>query len=108
MNGRETSSTPAVGFQKRTCPPHPRDRASRCPSGAKAAATTGISIRTVRASGAAVASSIAYAAAMLVDLVWVVRHSTITPRRLLVAGPDDARLLWTRLRQARGALLAAR
>jgi len=58
--------------------------------------------------GAAVASSIAYAAAMLVDLVWVVRHSTITPRRLLVAGPDDARLLWTRLRQARGALLAAR
>lgn len=50
--------------------------------------------------GAAVASSIAYTAAMLVDLVWIVRHSTITPRRLFIARPEDARMLWTRLRQA--------
>jgi len=50
--------------------------------------------------GAAVASSIAYTSAMLVNLTWVVRHSTITPVSLLVARPRDARLLWVRLRQA--------
>ena len=50
--------------------------------------------------GAAVASSIAYTSAMLVNLTWVVRHSTITPVSLLVARPRDARLLWIRLRQA--------
>ncbi len=50
--------------------------------------------------GAAIASSIAYTAAMLVNLTWVVRHSTITLAGLLVARPRDARLLWLRLRQA--------
>jgi O-antigen/teichoic acid export membrane protein len=50
--------------------------------------------------GAAVASSIAYTSAMLLNLTWVVRHSTITPFGLLVARPTDARLLWIRLRQA--------
>ena len=50
--------------------------------------------------GAAIASSVAYSAAMLVNLVWVVRHSTITPRALLVARREDAHILWTRLRQA--------
>jgi O-antigen/teichoic acid export membrane protein len=50
--------------------------------------------------GAAIASSIAYTSAMLVNLTWVVRHSSITPVGLLVARPGDARLLWVRLRQA--------
>ena len=50
--------------------------------------------------GAAVASSIAYTSAMLVNLVWVVRHSTITPGSLLVARPEDVRMLWARLREA--------
>jgi O-antigen/teichoic acid export membrane protein len=50
--------------------------------------------------GAAIASSIAYTSAMLVNLVWVVRHSTITPASLLVARPDDVRMLWARLREA--------
>ena len=47
--------------------------------------------------GAAVASSIAYTCAMLVDLVWVTRSSTMTLRGLLVATPDDVRLLVRRL-----------
>ena len=50
--------------------------------------------------GAAVASSIAYTSAMLVNLVWVVRHSTMTPKGLLIARPADLRMLWTRLREA--------
>jgi Na+-driven multidrug efflux pump len=50
--------------------------------------------------GAAIASSIAYTSAMLVNLVWVVRHSTITPGSLLVARPEDLRMLWARLREA--------
>jgi O-antigen/teichoic acid export membrane protein len=50
--------------------------------------------------GAAVASSIAYTSAMLVNLVWVVRHSTITPANLLVARPADLRMLLRRLREA--------
>jgi O-antigen/teichoic acid export membrane protein len=50
--------------------------------------------------GAAVASSIAYTSAMLVNLTWVVRHSTITPASLLVARPQDVRMLWTRLRHS--------
>jgi len=50
--------------------------------------------------GAAIASSIAYTSAMLVNLVWVVRHSTITPGSLLVARPEDVRMLWARLREA--------
>lgn len=58
--------------------------------------------------GAAVASSIAYTAAMLVNLVWVVRHSTITPARLLFARPEDARVMWSRLREVRRAVFAAR
>jgi O-antigen/teichoic acid export membrane protein len=49
--------------------------------------------------GAAVASSIAYTCAMAVDLAWVMRSTTITPRRLLVPGQDDARMLWARLRE---------
>jgi Na+-driven multidrug efflux pump len=53
--------------------------------------------------GAAVASSIAYTATMLVNLTWVVRHSSITVPRLLIARPEDARLLWRRLRQMRTA-----
>jgi O-antigen/teichoic acid export membrane protein len=51
--------------------------------------------------GAAIASSIAYTAAMLVDLVWVVRNSSISLGRLLVARPADAVLLWNRMKQMR-------
>ena len=50
--------------------------------------------------GAAIASSIAYASAMLFNLQWVIRHSSITLPSLLIARPSDARLLWLRLRQA--------
>lgn len=56
--------------------------------------------------GAAVASSIAYTCAMLVDLVWVVRHSTISLPRLLVVRPGDLSLLWLRGRQSASAGLA--
>jgi O-antigen/teichoic acid export membrane protein len=49
--------------------------------------------------GAAVASSIAYTAAMLVNLVWVVRHSSITLGGLLVARPNDMRVVWRRIRE---------
>ena len=52
--------------------------------------------------GAAVASSIAYTAAMLVDMRWVVRNSNITARGLLVARPSDLAMLWTRFRQIAG------
>jgi O-antigen/teichoic acid export membrane protein len=40
--------------------------------------------------GAAVASSIAYSIAMLVDLYWVVRRSGLSPRRWLIAEPTDS------------------
>jgi O-antigen/teichoic acid export membrane protein len=49
--------------------------------------------------GAAVASSVAYTCAMLVDLGWVVRNSTMSVAGLLVVRPRDARLLWTRVKE---------
>jgi O-antigen/teichoic acid export membrane protein len=58
--------------------------------------------------GAAVASSIAYTSAMLVNLTWVVTHSSITPARLLIVRPSDIRLLWERLRSSGTVLFAAR
>jgi O-antigen/teichoic acid export membrane protein len=48
--------------------------------------------------GAAIASSIAYTSGMLFSLTWVVRHSTISPRGLLVPRPSDGALLARRLR----------
>jgi O-antigen/teichoic acid export membrane protein len=54
--------------------------------------------------GAAVASSIAYACAMTVDLVWVVRNSTISLTSLLVARPHDAVILVRRLRESAAGL----
>ena len=57
--------------------------------------------------GAAVASSIAYTGAMLVDLVWVVRNSTISPGRMLFARPQDAAMLWKRLKETATGRLAA-
>jgi O-antigen/teichoic acid export membrane protein len=56
--------------------------------------------------GAAVASSVAYTAAMLVDMRWVVRNSNITVRGLLVARPSDLAMLWTRFRQIAGSGLS--
>jgi Na+-driven multidrug efflux pump len=50
--------------------------------------------------GAAIASSIAYTFAMAVDLVWVLRNSSISAGRLLVPRPDDAKLLLATVRQA--------
>lgn len=47
--------------------------------------------------GAAIASSVAYTAAMLVDLVWVVRHSTITASGLLIMHREDLRVLQRRI-----------
>jgi O-antigen/teichoic acid export membrane protein len=49
--------------------------------------------------GAAVASSIAYTAAMLVDLVWILRNSTITPSAALIVRKQDLRTLWTRSKE---------
>ena len=54
--------------------------------------------------GAAVASSIAYTVTMVVDLVWVTRTSTIKLGRLVVPRPEDARLLWARLRETSSAV----
>ena len=48
--------------------------------------------------GAAIASSIAYTSGMLFSLTWVVRHSTISLRGLLVARASDGVLLARRLR----------
>jgi len=48
--------------------------------------------------GAAVASSIAYTSGMLFSLTWVVRHSTISLRGLLVPRRGDGALLARRLR----------
>jgi len=49
--------------------------------------------------GAAAASSIAYTATMIVDLVWVTRNSTIRPSTLLVPRRHDLRLLALRTRE---------
>ena len=48
--------------------------------------------------GAAVASSIAYTCGMLFSLTWVVRHSTISLRGLLIPRASDGVLLARRLR----------
>jgi O-antigen/teichoic acid export membrane protein len=50
-------------------------------------------------SGAAVASSIAYATALAVDLTWVVRHSTMSVADLLVPKPSDFGLMFRRARE---------
>lgn len=50
--------------------------------------------------GAAVASSIAYTCAMTVDLVWVVRNSSITLTALLIPRRSDFRLMWARMAAA--------
>ncbi len=50
--------------------------------------------------GAAVASSIAYTCAMLVNLVWVTRNSSISLRALLIPRRHDARVIWTRIKAA--------
>jgi len=55
--------------------------------------------------GAAVASSIAYATTLAVDLTWVVRHSTLTVKDLLLPTPADLRVT---LRRARGVLVELR
>jgi len=49
--------------------------------------------------GAAAASSIAYTAAMLVDLGWILRNSTVTARAALIVRMSDIRLLWTRSKE---------
>jgi O-antigen/teichoic acid export membrane protein len=49
--------------------------------------------------GAAVASSIAYVTAFAVDVVWVVRHSTLTVGSLLIPGPSDFGLIARRARE---------
>jgi len=51
--------------------------------------------------GAAVASSIAYSIAMLVDLYWVVRRSGLSPRRWLIAEPTDSQPIVYRVRLLR-------
>jgi O-antigen/teichoic acid export membrane protein len=55
--------------------------------------------------GAAVASSIAYATTLVVDLTWVIRHSTLGARDLLLPTPADLRVT---LRRARGVLVELR
>ncbi|HEY2595122.1 MAG TPA: oligosaccharide flippase family protein [Chloroflexota bacterium] len=50
--------------------------------------------------GAAIASSIAYTAAMAVDLFWVLRHSSITAAALLIPRRSDATVIWARIRSA--------
>jgi O-antigen/teichoic acid export membrane protein len=50
--------------------------------------------------GAAFASSVAYTITLIVNMTWVVRHSELTVRRLLVPTRDDATLLIRRLRTA--------
>jgi len=46
--------------------------------------------------GAAVASSVAYTVTLLVDLFWVVRHSSLTVAEFLLPRWSDMRLLWSR------------
>ena len=48
--------------------------------------------------GAAVASSIAYTIAMLVDLYWVVRRSGLPARKWLIGAPSDAEPIIPRVR----------
>ena len=55
--------------------------------------------------GAAVASSVAYATTLIVDLTWVVRHSTLGVRDLLLPTPADLRVT---LRRAQGVLVELR
>lgn len=50
--------------------------------------------------GAAVASSIAYGVALVIDLRWVVRHSSMSVKDLLVPTRQDLKLLATGLREA--------
>jgi O-antigen/teichoic acid export membrane protein len=57
--------------------------------------------------GAAVASSIAYTAAMLVDLVWVTRTSTMSSSALLIVRVQDLRTMLQRANAMRVAGLAA-
>jgi O-antigen/teichoic acid export membrane protein len=58
--------------------------------------------------GAAAASSMAYAAAMAVDLYWVTRHSTISLRKLLLPRFQDGLLLVQRVREAFAGLMGSR
>jgi O-antigen/teichoic acid export membrane protein len=51
--------------------------------------------------GAAVASSVAYTIAMLVDLYWVVRRSGLPPRKWLIATRSDAHPIVDRVRLLR-------
>ena len=46
--------------------------------------------------GAAVASSVAYTVTLLVNLFWVVRHSSLTVAEFLLPRWTDMRLLWSR------------
>jgi len=55
--------------------------------------------------GAAIASSIAYATTLAVDLAWVVRHSTLTVKDLLLPTPADVRVT---VRRAKGVLVELR
>lgn len=57
--------------------------------------------------GAAVASSIAYTSAMLVDIVWVTRTSTITLSGLLLVRVGDLRTMLDRAKGIRSGGLAA-
>jgi O-antigen/teichoic acid export membrane protein len=50
--------------------------------------------------GAAFASSVAYSIMLLVNMTWVVRHSQLTPRRLLVPTRADVSLFLRRVRTA--------
>jgi len=56
--------------------------------------------------GAAAASSVAYTAAMLVDLWWLSRRTDISIRRLILARPSDVQLLWRRIREVAADRLA--
>jgi O-antigen/teichoic acid export membrane protein len=49
--------------------------------------------------GAAIASSLAYSATMVVDVFWVTRHSTISPAGLFRPRLEDVRVLALRVRQ---------
>jgi len=55
--------------------------------------------------GAAIASSIAYATTLAVDLAWVVRHSTLTVKDLLLPTPADVRVT---VRRVKGVLVELR
>jgi O-antigen/teichoic acid export membrane protein len=57
--------------------------------------------------GAAVASSIAYTCAMLVDLAWVTRTSTMSARGLLFVRAGDLRTLFKRANEIGGSALGA-